>query len=368
MPSPQSSGRARGAHVAAWSGRADLVAVARDARPGRSRRPRTARPRCTRRPSRTRRPCTRVVQRRLAHAGELVARLDRARDTVVGADDGVAGPAAHRLVAHLGAVAHHLVVAHAVVRGVHTQVGGLVAGVDRAEHHVRAGEIRVVLAAQHRVAGLDAVAEQAVVAGPVRSHERAPVRGLVAAVVGARNPVVADDRRAGLAVECRVAVLGTVAVHAVVAVGVERDRDALRGVLVARVDGAGHAVVADDRVAGDTDIVFAELDAVARQEVVALGVVRALHRTGRVGSGVRRSAVGVAARRVGPAVGSAAGVRARARAHRRAAALGARRHGRARPGQRAIPRAVGATGQVGLGDVAAAGGGRQDQDRDRSPR
>jgi hypothetical protein len=121
-------------------------------------------------------------------------------------------------------------------------VGDLVAEIVGAADRIGAVDGRAGLAVERGVAGLGPVAEGPVVTERIIGRLHALVGGLVAGVDGAGDPIGAVDRRAGLAVERRVARLDPVAEGAVVAERVARRVGALIGSLVAGVDGAGDAI------------------------------------------------------------------------------------------------------------------------------
>src|SRR6266566_252916 len=263
-----------------------------------------------------------VRDRRMHAAYPRLAAVGGAGDGVVAVVALEAGPnlalsrlrvAGLRSVAGVGVVAVGVRLATARDRRIHAAaraaVGGLVAAVGRAHAPVVAGRERAGHALPiRRVAGLEAVAELAVVAdgdrmvadvllgvaavgraevvvvavgvgvaAPGDRREAAVARGRVARVARADVAVVADHRRPRLALaRLRVAGLDPVAGVGVLAVGVRgtaiRDRRMhAAGHVVAAVGGADQAVVAVGRGAGHAlpSRRVAGRDAVAEQAVVA---------------------------------------------------------------------------------------------------
>ena len=108
-------------------------------------------------------------------------------------------------VAGLRAVAEEVVVAAAVVHGVHDDVVVFVATIVRTPNAVVGGRRRARLAVQGGVAGLRAVAEEVVVAAAVVHGVHDDVVVFVATIVRTPNAVVGGRRRARLAVQGGVA-------------------------------------------------------------------------------------------------------------------------------------------------------------------
>src|SRR6185369_8298073 len=149
--------------------------------------------------------------------------------------------------ADLDAVAELAVTAGAVVGRVRARVVGFVAGVGRAGHVVVAVRRGPRHAALARAAGLDAVAELAVVAERVVRVVHAGLVRFRTGIGRARDVVVAVGRRAGLAALRGIADFDAVAEVAVAARSVVRRVHAAQQQLVADVGRAGHAVVAVGR-------------------------------------------------------------------------------------------------------------------------
>ena len=204
---------------------------------------------------------------------ELVTRVVGAVEAVVG-DGGDARQATGGGVAQLGPVAKEAIVTGARLWCVDDTALDLAARVLSAPHAIVDGDGLPGSAVGHRVADLGAVAEEAVLAGCVIRKMLNEIKGIIAPIVGAGDPIVEHRRHPGDAPFVRSADLEAVAESAVVAACVARGvRDLARG-LVAGVEGARYTVVDDGRGARQTvaGLDLTDLGAVAEQAVVAVHV------------------------------------------------------------------------------------------------
>ena len=132
-----------------------------------------------------------------------------------------------------------------MVGGIDQRVGGLVAGINRADHAVVGIGVDVVLATQQSITAFNTRAVQVVVAAAVVDRVDNYIVDLIAAVVGATHAVVGNRIGVILAVENRVAGLNARAELPVGAKAVVDRVDYYIIDLVAAVVGAAHAVVGD---------------------------------------------------------------------------------------------------------------------------
>jgi hypothetical protein len=137
----------------------------------------------------------------VAGAGNAILAVAGLADAVATDRAASADAVGRAVVAVLARLAHAVVVA---VDG-HADIVDLVTILARAR-------IGAHLAVERNVAGLDTVAEQAVIAVPIIGHIIAGIGAFVARVAGAIDSVVAVDGRPRLAAEQRIAGFGAVAV------------------------------------------------------------------------------------------------------------------------------------------------------------
>lgn len=193
----------------------------------------------------------------------FITGIDGTSDKVVAVNRGSSLAIVHR-VTGLDAVAEETVVAQAVVRCVHTGIGILIAGIDGAGDRVVTNRGRSRKAyANADVTGLGPVAEQAVIAP-----------GIAQAIHALIDPLVTlHARKAGIrtvdAVQRRIANLVTITEQAVATEAVIRGMVALIGVFVAGVDGTGDTVTAIARTTVTTGATDTDLCDRAEQVVIA---------------------------------------------------------------------------------------------------
>lgn len=147
-------------------------------------------------------------------------------------------------MADFGSVAELTVTACTVVGRVHTRIGGFVTGIGGTRNAVVAVHRGSGLAAERGMTDFRAVAILPIAAGAIAGGELAGIRGFVAGVGGAAHAVIANHGRPRLAALRGMAGFGSVAVQPIAANAVDRRMDAGIGRLVARVSGAGDAVIA----------------------------------------------------------------------------------------------------------------------------
>jgi hypothetical protein len=174
-------------------------------------------------------------------------------------------------VAELGSVARITVIAQRMCRRVDDPLQILVAHIQRTVdsivHHGRSPR----QTAQSGVAGLDAVAEQAVVAATVVGLVHHGLQDFTARVHGTGDAIVDGHSRSGKATQVRVAPLHAVAEAAVVAQQITGRMNHRIQVLITVVHRTGSAVVQHQRGAGSTGpgSGIAAFDTVAEHPIIA---------------------------------------------------------------------------------------------------
>lgn len=106
----------------------------------------------------------------------------------------------------------------------------------------------------------------------IRTEIHAGVQDRIARIDGAGDAIITIGRGGDNAADARIAGILAITEVAVVAARMIGDEDALAGAFVTMIDGAIDAIVADDRIAGDAALVDAALDAVAIEPIIAFGV------------------------------------------------------------------------------------------------
>ncbi len=219
-----------------------------------------------------------VVGHEVASIGRFIAAVGRARSVVI-ANDRTAGFAPDVGIARLGAIAIKPVAASRIVGDVIATVRCFITAVGRARNAVVAIDRRPHDTPDHGIACFHAVAEKPIRAQIVVFDVPAFVECLIAEVIGARNLIVAIERRAIDAAEHRIAGFNAVASDFVAAklivgrirTGIHRFIASVhraRNPIVTRWSGARCATrsrSADCRIAG--------FRAIAIQAVAACGMI-----------------------------------------------------------------------------------------------